>query len=317
MNFRMNEMKTSRRTLLKGLGLAGLAPLFAPFANAAQYNGEKEKGSHRVLSCNIRVALPEDDAAGVGWRARKELCLRVMKQQQPDIICLQEVLKVQMDDLRAGFPKFTGFGFDGPEMDSNPVGYHGIAKNPILFAKDRYDLRGGGTFWLSETPLVGGSKSWETARARHCNWLRLLDKKSGVEFRILNTHLDHIAQSAREKQIAAIIAESGQYADAFPQIFAGDFNSRAGNNVMALLKAAGWTETYAAVHGDKDPGYTAHAFKGEAYKEELKAKNSEGGKIDFIFCKGPAKPVETGIIKDNEAGRYPSDHYFLYADVML
>lgn len=314
----MNEKQnTSRRAIIKGLGLAGLSPWLAPLAIASPHSTAKEKGSHRILTCNIRVALPEDDAAGVGWGIRKDLCLKVIRRHEPDIICLQEVLKVQMDDLRTAFPKFTGFGFDGPEMDANPVGYHGIAKNPILFAKDRYDLRGGGTFWLSETPLTGGSKSWDTARARHCNWLRLLDKKSGVEFRILNTHLDHIAQAAREKQIAAIIAESGQYAEGFPQVFAGDFNSRATNNVMGLLKTAGWADTYAVVHGDKDPGYTAHAFKGEAYKEELKAKNSEGGKIDFIFCKGPVKSVETDIIKDNEAGKYPSDHYFLYADVEL
>ncbi len=48
----------------------------------------------------------------------------------------------------------------------------------------------------------------------------------------------------------------------FAQIFAGDFNSRNGSNVMDLIGEAGWKDTYALLHGDADAGYTAHDFKG-------------------------------------------------------
>ncbi|MCH5686767.1 hypothetical protein LWM68_22410 [Niabella sp. W65] len=40
----------------------------------------------------------------------------------------QEVLKVQAEDIRKAFPHFNLFGFEGPEMDAHPTGYHGIAK---------------------------------------------------------------------------------------------------------------------------------------------------------------------------------------------
>src|SRR5690606_19036898 len=56
---------------------------------------------HRILTCNIRVALPEDAEKGFGWPDRKEVCIEVIASQQPDIICLQEVLKEQMEDLVA------------------------------------------------------------------------------------------------------------------------------------------------------------------------------------------------------------------------
>ncbi|HVF97397.1 MAG TPA: endonuclease/exonuclease/phosphatase family protein [Flavisolibacter sp.] len=305
----------SRRTFLKGLSLAAATPLFHSIA-APVAEERKVKNLHRIFCANIRVALPEDDVAGVGWSARKKLCAKVMSGYTPDIICMQEVLKVQMDDMRKAFPKFDGFGFDGPEMDAHTEGYHGIAKNPILFSKERYELRGGGTYWLSDTPLIGGSASWGTARARNCNWLRLKEKKTGREFRIINTHLDHEAQLAREKQIETIIAEAAQYATHFPQVFAGDFNSRSTNPVVAMLKKAGWQDTYAALHGDADPGYTAHAFKGAKYAEDLASRGAQGGRIDFIFGRG-VTPKKSAIVKDEEAGFYPSDHYFIYADVEI
>ena len=32
------------------------------------------RGVHRVASCNIRVALPQDEEGGNGWSARKYVC---------------------------------------------------------------------------------------------------------------------------------------------------------------------------------------------------------------------------------------------------
>ena len=43
--------------------------------------------------------------------------------------------------------------------------------------------------------------AWGTARARHCNWVRLRDKSTGVEFRVMDIHLDHISEAARQAQM--------------------------------------------------------------------------------------------------------------------
>lgn len=267
---------------------------------------------HRVISCNIRVALDEDETKGVGWSTRKNVCVKVIKAQHADIICLQEVIGVQNEDMKKVFSSYRVLGYDGPEMDAHKEGYHGIAKNLILFSLKRYEFISAGCYWLSETPIIGGSKSWETARARHVNWVRIKDRSTEKEFRILSTHLDHVSQLAREKQIALIINEAAQYQPAFPQILAGDFNCTQKNQVIEQLIHNGWKDTYREIYGQEEPGFTGHSFLGENYPKKDKA-----GKIDFIFVKGNVKVTSSHIIKDKIKSTYPSDHYFVSADLII
>lgn len=271
----------------------------------------KDGKTHRIMSCNIRVALDEDEAKGFGWSNRKNVCEKIIKSYEPDIFCLQEVIKVQYLDLKEAFPDYTVFGFEGPDMDAYPEGYHGIAKNIIFFSKKRYELVSAGCYWLSETPLIAGSKSWETARARHCNWVRIRDKTTSKEFRVLDLHLDHVTQPAREKQIDVVMAESVQYEPQFPQLLAGDYNADMKNNVIKLIKASGWSDTFSEVKGDMEPGRTTHHFQGP------KVKPGKNGRIDFIFSRGPIRTVSSEIVKDEVNGVYPSDHYFIYADIII
>lgn len=271
--------------------------------------------AHRVVSCNIRVALDADEQKGVGWSVRKKICVEVMKHQRVDIFCLQEVFAPQNEDIRKAFPGYIALGYDGPEMDAaTGTAYFGIAKNMVLFSKKRYELLAAGTYWLSETPLIGGSMSWETARARHFNWVRLRDRRTGKEFRVASIHLDHISQQARTAQIEAFIAEAAQYPAGFPQILAGDFNSKPGNPVMEALEKAGWHDAWPEANGAdavREPSF--HGFKGEMYKAKGKP-----GPIDFIFLKGAGiKAVESHLVKDSVKGILPSDHYFLSADIVI
>lgn len=307
-----NENRLTRRKFVKGMGLAATIP-WLPQSIYAELrdNSSNIDSAHNILSCNIRVALPDDEKSGFGWNKRKDVCIDIIRSHNPDIICLQEVLKNQNEDLKEAFPNFFSFGFEGPEMDAHKEGYHGIAKNPIFFSKKRYELLSAGEYWLSQTPLIGESKSWGTARARHANWVRLLDKKSSVDFRVVNLHLDHKSQPAREHQIRLVIEENAQYDSQYPQILTGDFNVDASNPVYDLIKNAGWTDTYTSIHGESEPGYTAHGFEGENYSGKGK------GKIDFIFVKGKSKPIFAKIIKDNDQGYYPSDHYFVSAEIDL
>jgi endonuclease/exonuclease/phosphatase family metal-dependent hydrolase len=41
------------------------------------------------------------------------------------------------------------------------------------------------------------------------------------------------------------------------------------------------------------------------------------GKIDWIFARGATRVVGAAIIRDSRDGRFPSDHYFVSADVEL
>jgi len=77
--------------------------------------------------------------------------------------------------------------------------------------------------------------------------------------------------------------------------------------IKAVLKA-GWVDTYQAMHGSLDPGNTFHAFQGPA-------TTSQDGKIDWVFARGAVKTTSAAIITTHDRGRYPSDHYFVSADV--
>lgn len=308
MSNRSNEL--SRRKFIQHAAAVAVMPSWAASGAARAWRPNQER--HRILCCNIRVDLPEDMQKGFGWAQRKDVCVQVIANQQPDIICLQEVLKGQMEDLKQAFPAFQAFGFDGPEMDARPTGYHGIAKNPIMFSRERYELVSAGCYWLSETPLIAGSISWESARARHANWIRLEDKQTKQQFRVVNLHLDHVSQAAKEGQVNLVMEESAQYAADFPQLLTGDFNANMEHAAYRLVKDAGWQDTYTAIHGPDEPGHTGHQFQGEHYVNKDKAR-----KIDFIFSKGSVSALSAAIIRDQVEGKYPSDHYFVSADVQI
>ena len=264
------------------------------------------QATHNVMSCNIRITgLEADEVDGRRWDDRKDVCLKVIKSRKPDIICMQEVIYESYEYMKKKLTGYIAFGFEGPEMDPWTEGYHYIGKNVIFFSKSRYELIAEGCYWLSETPHIGGSISWESSRARHCNWVRLRDRKTGRQFRILDTHLDHITKVAKTRQTEVIVAETAQYADDFPQILFGDFNSGIKDEPYALLTAAGWQDAYEAVHGHEETGFSAHGWKFE--------RPNKGRRIDFIYMHGPVKALSAEIVKDAPRGIYPSDHYFVSA----
>ena len=295
----MSHFYTARIILLLFVLLTGCAGL-----------AQKSDTDINMISANIRVALKTDVEKGHGWDLRKDFVFDVIKNQNPDIICLQEVLEVQNEDFKKAFPNFFSFGFEGPEMDAFTDGeYHLIAKNPILFNTQKYEFISGGTYWLSDQPHLGGSMAWETARARHVNWVRLKEKATGKVFRVLNTHFDHVSKLAKQRSAEMIVEESNQYPENFPQFLAGDFNADVTSTPVETLRTE-WEDSYSILHNKIDPGFTVHGFIGP------KAKTKKG-KVDFIFFQGPVTPLKAAVIKDSKDGKFPSDHYFVSAKFNL
>lgn len=260
-----------------------------------------------ILCCNVRKNVPDDALTGNAWDARRDLCAEVIVAQGPDIICFQECFNEHFEDLRARLPEFDAFGLSNPGAAFNP-------SNTIFFARDCYELVSAGGFWLSETPHVASSKSWDSSSARFANWVHLKDRSFDREFRVTNTHLDHIGQTARENQARLIVEAADVFGDDVPQLLTADFNADAANPAIDVIKAGGWLDTYAAIHGPDDPGFTFHAFLGPRFPES-RPPERVSGKIDFIFSRGPVKPLAADIIRDSHADRYPSDHYFISAEV--
>ena len=270
-----------------------------------------QKTTHVIMTANVRITgLEADEKPGLRWDDRKDICRDVILSRKPDIICMQEVIYDSWDYFKKELKGYTGFGFEGPEMDPFTEGYHFIGKNCIFYKTDRYEMLGAGVYWMSEDPLIGGSASWETARARHTNWLRLRDKVTGKVFRVMSTHLDHISEEARQAQAKLIIHEASQYADDFPQILCGDFNSGIKAVAIQDIKAAGWHDMWEELNGEVEYGFTAHGFKADT-------KKKPGRRIDFIFGHGPVHAVTAEVVTDRPKGIWPSDHYFVCAEVAV
>ncbi len=254
----------------------------------------------KFLSCNIRYSGAQDGPNN--WPLRRELCAEVIKRQKAEVICFQEMSREQYIYLREALPEYDAYGIIDEPLGMNPV-------NSIFWLRERLTALSCSGYWLSETPQICGSKSWGSRCIRLANWAILLDKKSGYQFRVIATHLDHISQQAREEQAKMIVAESDSMPD-LPQVLLGDMNSAPDNPAMAIFRQGGWTDTYESVHGLLNPGRSFHHFQGEAFVEEP-------DKIDYIYCRGRLYPQTATLIKDNDEGRYPSDHYFLSADLGL
>ncbi len=302
-----------RRKFLKGAALLSVLPAvsFEALASAEQFY--PKANSFRVMTANIRVDLPEDDVKKLGWRDRREYCINVIKKYQPDIVGFQEVFFRQNIDLRKEFKDYYFLGYDGPEM-AGVTEYAGIAKNPLLIRKSRFELLSVGNYWLSETPHVAGSESWGTYRARHVNYAILRDLVTGKDFRFLNTHLTTKTTETKVKQAQMIVADSKQYKADFPEILTGDFNASPTSEPIKVVKEGNFTDAYLAVNGTEFDGATGHGFLGDTFE---KVKNKKGHRIDYIFTKGPLKAKKAVVITDQKNGVYPSDHYFMYADIEI
>ena len=251
----------------------------------------------KVLTCNI-LCFGANDGEN-GWFHRKAACAKIIRAQAPDIICFQEMWAEQFVDMSSALSGFESYG-----MADEPVGRR--PQNCIFYRSDGYIMVSAGGFWLSETPHVAGSKSWDSKCVRLANWARLQDRATRTEFRVINTHLDHVGQVARENQAKLIVEDSLAYPEDYPQILTGDMNCDSTNAAIGVFRAGGWRDTYGSVHGTEDPGHTYHAFRGDQHDAKI-------GKIDWVFSRGRMEALDASIITDSLDGRFPSDHYFVSA----
>lgn len=288
---------------------AALLAAFVATVAAETAQAPRNGDAVRVVSANLRLPTASDYKTGNGWNQRRELCRDVLAAQEADILCFQECRQVQLEFIKAKMTDFEHIAlYNSPR--------EGMPQEPtvaVLYSTKRFKKTRSGGFWLSATPDKPGSRFEGSPSARLTNWVLLQDLKTGRELFVWNTHLNETSgqkgDEAREKQIAVLLQNSAKIPEGTAQILTGDFNTDAASKTIQAVKAAGWTDTYSAVHGEADPGFSFHGFLGVKYER----KNN--GRIDFVFCRGPLRATAATVIRDSRDGRYPSDHYFVSADV--
>ena len=183
------------------------------------------------MSFNIRYGSAND--GDNHWDQRSYLVVETIRMFDPDLLGAQEVLKFQADFLQQQLP---GYAFHGVGREDGQTRGEFV---PVMYRKDRFEMRDAGHFWLSETPAVAGSKSWDSSLPRMVSWVRLSDlDNDGGEFIFLNTHFDHRGQQARLESARLLRQRVEEITGGgVPFIITGDFNTTEDGQPFAELTA--------------------------------------------------------------------------------
>ena len=88
-------------------------------------------------------------------------------------------------------------------------------------------------------------------------------------------------------------------------LLAGDFNASEGSAPIQTLLAAGFTDTYRALYPEQ---LEVGSFTGFA-------PEPRAGKIDYVFVRGGARVLAARVDARRFAGRWPSDHLPVSAEL--
>jgi endonuclease/exonuclease/phosphatase family metal-dependent hydrolase len=179
---------------------------------------DAEKEYIQVVTFNIRLDTPAD---GINrWEARIPVVKSYFERMAPDIVGMQEVLHRQLLDFQEILPDYS---FIGTGRDD---GIERGEYSPIFFRNDVFNLIDHSQFWLSETPEIPGSKSWDAAITRIVTWAKLEHISSGKEIYFFNTHFDHRGVLARQMSTDLMSEKMAEIAGGSPLVATGDFNIR-------------------------------------------------------------------------------------------
>ncbi len=267
-----------------------------PVSSTSPRPQSQSPASLRIMSFNIRNSGSADGINA--WPNRREHYLQTIRDFAPDIVGTQEVLADQYEALAS----LSDMRILGVARDD---GARKGEWSALLFRASRFELLASGTFWLSETPDVSGSKSWDAALPRICTWARLRDRVGGREVLCANTHFDHRGKLARANSARLLAGRLPQLAAGAPVILIGDFNSTDNSEAHGVLtnadSGAAFADSYRSIHPQVSADEaTFHAFTGR----------TAGSRIDWILHTPQLRTEGAQILRTPAInGVYPSDHY--------
>ena len=258
-----------------------------------------------VMTFNIRYNNPGDSLNA--WPLRADKVSGQILFHEAHIVGVQEALHGQMQDMAKALPafKYTGVARD----DGAEKGEY----SAIFYDTTRLRLLESQTFWLSETPTVPGSKSWDAAITRIVTWAKFTDKKTRKTFYHFNTHFDHIGKVARAESAKILLKKVREVAKNEPCIITGDFNAHPSDEpIKIIVNAADPLHFTDAKSISLAPHYgptgTANAFR---------SKETSNDPIDYIFITKKIRVLKHATLSQTWQGRFSSDHFPVFARVVI
>jgi endonuclease/exonuclease/phosphatase family metal-dependent hydrolase len=249
----------------------------------------------RVMTFNVRLPMASDGPER--WEARRDLFVKTIREQRPDVFGTQELYKEQGDYVVAKLPEYAWFGM-------GRKGGEGDEHMGVFYRADELRVLDSGNFWLSDTPDVPGSDTWGTPFPRMVTWARFQRKSDGRTFVMFDTHLPYRDQddAAREKGAALILKRIAKLPPDEPFVLTGDFNTTPDSKVHAMLTEH-LEDAWLVAPRRSGPENTFHDFTGKPDR-----------RIDWILVRGfGVEGVRT--VTTHEGTLYPSDHFPVVADL--
>lgn len=256
---------------------------------------EKSAEAVRIVSFNVRCA---DDLYG-SVKGRSELVTAALSQYSADSFGVQEATQQWLDIIN------ENLGDRYAMISQMRDGKNSSEASAVFYLKDKYNLIDSGTIWLSDTPDEFASKFSLSFCPRIATWAVLENKADGTRYTHINTHLDHVLESVRVKQIEVLAAKIAELkADGNPVVCTGDFNTKQGADAYNKMSETMTDSKFIASQSDDGATYINYG------RNRLETKP-----IDFIFV-SEGVSVDTYKIIDEKIDRmYLSDHAGLCADI--
>ena len=269
--------------------------------------------SIRLITYNILYDYGDNQP--YSWKSRRDDVFPLLRFHAPDVFCLQEPLHHQVVDLADNFVEYdyltAGCG------DGELIGQH----MTIFYLSNKFELIDSGMFGLSETPEKLGVVGWDAKNPRLALWVKLIQKSTDQTFYVVNTHLDHIGEMARQQSALFLCKNVKEIAGSFPVIVCGDFNANQESQTYKNMIDNGFTDCSTVPDIiSYDLPYTYHRYlvgKSESEIEKFKDDPRVFGIIDHIFYTGTIKALRHGTLGDNITGTFPSDHLPKVCDFLL
>lgn len=255
-----------------------------------------------VATFNLRFG---SDKSPNSWPERRPVMRTCFKKLAADIIGTQEGLYGQLKDIAADAPDYDwiGLGRDGGSRGE----FMAIFYRPSRFEPLEFDH-----FWLSDTPNVIASTNWGNTNRRMATWVRFQERRTGRQFVVVNTHLDHALVVAREKGASLIRERVAQFTNTLPVLVIGDFNAEPNDREKTYsifthdsFLTDSWSTAKRLRQGDIE---TFHNFKGP---------RTGPYRIDWILTRGPWQVADAEVFVFARGGQYPSDHHPVRARLEL
>lgn len=273
-------------------------------ASTGMIAAQAPKGLMRVMTFNIRFDNPGDGVNA--WPNRKQKAADVIRFHKADIVGVQEALLGQLKDLETLVKDVAWCGVG--RTDGKESGEY----SAILYKRSRFQLIKTGTFWLSETQDVPGTKLLDAAFPRIVTWARLKDRTTGKQFFAFNTHFDHVGQKARVASSSLILKKIAEIAGKTPFFLTGDFNIVSDNEAYKTIIAGTPKVKVVDAKASSINGHFGGDSTWNAFKEL-----EPGRAIDYIFVRPDIKVFEHGYLSDRWNGLWASDHLPVIAEIVI